>query len=43
MAMPARADWARLPVRIGWRPGRGHWLPARRSISDLTEIAYYLC
>jgi SRSO17 transposase len=35
-------DWARIPIRIGWRPGRGHWLLARRSISD-GEIAYYVC
>ena len=27
-------DWARIPVRTGWRPGCGHWLLARRSISD---------
>jgi SRSO17 transposase len=30
-------------VRIGWRPGRGHWLLARRSISRPEEIAYYVC
>ena len=36
-------DWARLPIRIAWRPGRGYWLLARRSISDPTEIAYYVC
>jgi SRSO17 transposase len=36
-------DWARIPIRISWRPGRGHWLLARRSISDPTEIAYYIC
>jgi SRSO17 transposase len=40
---PREYDWARIPVRIGWRPGRGHWLLARRSISDPTEIAYYVC
>jgi SRSO17 transposase len=32
-----------VPIRIGWRPGRGHWLLARRSISDPTELAYYIC
>ena len=36
-------DWARIPIRIGWRPGRGHWLLARRSRSDPSEIAYYVC
>ena len=25
------------------RAGRGHWLLARRSISDPTDIAYYAC
>jgi SRSO17 transposase len=40
---PRVYDWARLPIRIAWAPGRGHWLLARRSISDPTEIAYYIC
>ncbi len=40
---PRDYDWARVPIRIAWRPGRGHWLLARRSISDPTEIAYYVC
>lgn len=40
---PREYDWARLPIRIGWRPGRGHWLLARRSLTDPTEIAYYVC
>jgi SRSO17 transposase len=36
--------WARVRVRTAaWRPGRGHWLLARRSISDPTDIAYYAC
>jgi SRSO17 transposase len=26
---PREYDWARVPVRIGWAPGRGHWLLAR--------------
>ncbi len=42
-ARPARVHWARVPVRIRQRPGRGHWLLARRSISDPGEIAYYAC
>jgi len=36
--------WARVPVRTATRrPGRGHWLLARRSLSDPTDIAYYAC
>ncbi|MYU17822.1 hypothetical protein GTZ78_45855 [Streptomyces sp. SID8361] len=33
--------WARVPIRICWAPGRGHWLLARRSTSS-GEIAYYI-
>jgi SRSO17 transposase len=40
---PREYDWARVPIRIGWQPGRGHWVLARRSITDPTEIAYYVC
>jgi SRSO17 transposase len=40
---PRDYDWARIPIRIAWRPGRGHWLLARRSIRDPSEIAYYVC
>jgi SRSO17 transposase len=40
---PREYDWARVSIRSGWRVGRGHWLLARRSISDPTEIAYYVC
>ena len=40
---PRESDWARVPVRPGWERGRGHWLLARRSISDPEEIAYYAC
>jgi len=36
--------WARIPVRTTTRrPGRGHWLLARRSLHDPTDIAYYAC
>jgi SRSO17 transposase len=35
-------DWARVPIRIMWARGRGHWLLARRSIST-GELAYYVC
>jgi len=40
---PRESGWARVPVRTGWKRGRGHWLLARRSISDPAEIAYYAC
>jgi SRSO17 transposase len=40
---PREYDWARIPIEIGWRAGRGHWLLARRSLSDPSEIAYYVC
>jgi SRSO17 transposase len=40
---PRDYDWARIPIRTGWRAGRGHWLLARRKISDPSKIAYYLC
>ena len=40
---PREFGWARIPVRHGWQSGRGHWLLARRSISDPAEIAYYAC
>jgi SRSO17 transposase len=40
---PREYDWARVPIRICWRPGRGHWLLARRSINRPGEIAYYVC
>ncbi|MFC5059213.1 IS701 family transposase [Saccharothrix xinjiangensis] len=40
---PREYDWARVPLRILWEPGRGHWLLARRSIADPTDVAYYVC
>jgi SRSO17 transposase len=40
---PREYQWARIPVRIGWRPGRGHWVLARRSLSDPADLAYYVC
>ncbi|AVT32590.1 DDE endonuclease [Plantactinospora sp. BC1] len=41
---PREYWWARVPIRVPvwWRPGRGHWLLARRSITT-GEIAYYVC
>lgn len=40
---PREYHWARIPIRTDWRPGRGHWLLARRSLTDPTQIAYYVC
>lgn len=40
---PREYSWVRVPIRIGWAPGRGHWLLARRSLSDPTDLAYYIC
>ncbi|MFF7945047.1 IS701 family transposase [Nocardia gamkensis] len=40
---PRDYDWARVAIRPWWAPGRGHWLLARRSITDPGEIAYYVC
>ncbi len=40
---PREFDWTRIAVRTSRRPGRGHWLLARRSLSDPAEIAYYAC
>jgi DDE superfamily endonuclease len=40
---PREYHWARIPVRPGWKRGRGHWLLARRSLADPQEIAYYAC
>ena len=40
---PRRYDWARLPIRRPFAHGRHGWVLARRSITDSTEIAYYLC
>ncbi|WP_083888780.1 IS701 family transposase [Actinoplanes missouriensis] len=39
---PREYWWARIPIRICWRPGRGHWLLARRSMNT-GELAYYVC
>ena len=44
---PRDYDWARVSIRISWVPGRGHWLLARRKITEPGqapgEIAYYVC
>jgi SRSO17 transposase len=36
-------DWARAPVRGINHPDSSYWLLARRSLSDPTDLAYYLC
>jgi SRSO17 transposase len=36
-------DWAAIDIRPWREPDRGHWLLARRSITDPDEIASYLC
>ena len=36
-------DWARTRVRGPSHPDSVYWLLARRSLSDPTDIAYYLC
>jgi SRSO17 transposase len=36
-------DWARTPIRGINHPDSTYWLLARRSISDPTDLAYYLC
>ncbi|MCO1580437.1 IS701 family transposase [Crossiella sp. SN42] len=37
------SDWAAVDIRPLRRPGWGHWLLARRSIADPSDIAYYIC
>jgi SRSO17 transposase len=37
-------DWVRVPLwRWGWPANVGFWLLARRSISDPTDLAFYVC
>nr|WP_156757043.1 IS701 family transposase [Actinokineospora pegani] len=40
---PKVSDWAVLDIRPLRDPSRGHWLLARRSLSDPAKIAYYVC
>lgn len=35
--------WAAAPIRPWRREGWDHWLLARRSLTDPTDIAYYIC
>ena len=41
VAWSGRAYTIKVQTRPG--PGRGHWLLARRSISDPADVAYYAC
>lgn len=40
---PRVYDWAAAPIRPWRRQGWDHWLLARRSLTDSTDIAYYIC
>jgi SRSO17 transposase len=40
---PRVYDWVTVPIRRDFGSGRRGWVLARRSISDPTDIAYYLC
>ncbi|MBB5891420.1 SRSO17 transposase [Kutzneria kofuensis] len=40
---PRVSDWTAVEIRPLRRRGWGHWLLARRSVSDPTDIAYYVC
>lgn len=40
---PKVSDWAAVDIRPLRDPRYGHWLPARRSVSDPSDIAYYVC
>lgn len=39
---PRVYDWVRVPLARPDRPGQGHWLLARRSLADPTDLAYYV-
>jgi SRSO17 transposase len=40
---PREYDWAAAAIRPWRRAGWDHWLLARRSLTDSTDIAYYIC
>ena len=40
---PRVSDWALVDIRPLRDPRYGHWLVARRSIADPTDLAYYVC
>lgn len=39
---PRVYDWVRLPLARSESPDQGHWLLARRSLADPTDLAYSL-
>jgi SRSO17 transposase len=40
---PRVYDWARVPIRALPEPGWDYWLLVRRSLTDPTDRAYYVC
>jgi SRSO17 transposase len=40
---PRVYDWARVPIRALPEPGWAYWLLVRRSLTDPTDLAYYVC
>src|SRR4029453_14820867 len=40
---PRVYDWTRVPMRPLREPGWEYWLLVRRSLSDPTDLAYYVC
>jgi SRSO17 transposase len=43
---PRLYDWARVrirPLNVLWDPDKGYWLLVRRSLTDPTDVAYYVC
>src|SRR3954453_1687470 len=40
---PRLYDWARVPIRPLREPGWDYWLLVRRSLTDPTDRAYYVC
>jgi SRSO17 transposase len=40
---PRLCDWTRIPIRPLREPGWDYWLLVRRSLTDPTDRAYYVC
>lgn len=40
---PRLSDWTWVPIRPLADPAWGYWLLVRRSVSDPTDLAYYVC
>lgn len=40
---PRIYDWAQVPIRALPEPGWDYWLLVRRSVTDATDVAYYVC